>query len=147
MENIEYISPENYKHQADIWYRTYNISREKLNLFHDFLVSLYELIDNTYMGSDIMIDEEDQKSHFNWCWDKIINDFSNERIYFKPRGNYHEYFWNFFLEAYYFTKIENKEVRILEYLYKLFDFNYIKTRSEMDMVTEMYKLLDQNLKK
>ena len=147
MENLEYISPDNYKHQVDIWYRTYNISREKLNLFHDFLISLYELIDETYMGEDVMLIEEDQKNHFNWCWDKVIDNFSKERIYFKSRGNYHEYLWNFFLEAYYFTKIDNKPVKISEYFYKLFDFNYIKTRSELDMVTEIYKLLEQNLKK
>jgi len=147
MENFEYTSPEKYKHQVDIWYRTYNISREKLNLFHDFLVSLYELIDETYMGNDIMIDENDQINHFNWCWNKLISNFSKEKIFFKPKGECYEYLWNFFLEAYYLTKLENKPVKIIEYFYKLFDFNYIKTTSELDMVTEFYKLLDQNLKK
>ena len=144
---IDYISPENYKHQLDIWYKAYNISREKTELFHDFIVSLYDLIDRTYMGVDLMIDEIDQKNHFNWCWDKIIENFNNEKIFFKSRGNYHEYFWNFFFEAYYITKIENKTNRIRDYFSKLFDFSYIKTRSELDMVTEIYKLLEQNLKK
>lgn len=147
MENLEFISPDSYKHRADVWYRTYNISREKLILFHDFLISLYDLVDSTYMGSDVMVIEEDQKNHFNWCWDKTIDNFSKEKIFFKPRSNLYEYFWNLFLEAYYLTKIDNKPVKIVEYFYKLFDINYFKTNSELDIVTEIYKLFDQNLKK
>lgn len=138
---------ENYRYQIEIWYRAYNISREKMELFHDFLVSLYDLIDTTYLGSDVLSDENEIKGHFNWCWNNIIENFNKEKIYFKERGNYYEYFWNFFLEAFYFNKIDNKEIRIVEYFNKLFDFDYIKTKSELDMLTEIYKLMDQNLKR
>lgn len=151
MENresyLEFVSSDNYKHQIDIWYKAYNISREKIELFHDFLISLYNLVDNTYLGSDVVELEEDQKNHFTWCWDKTIDNFLKEKIYFKNRGAYYEYFWNFFLEAYYFQKLEDKTVRINEYFTKLFNFKYRKTRSELDMLTEIYKLFDQNLKK
>ncbi len=146
-EFVDLSSFENYKYQIEIWYKAYNISREKMQLFHDFLFSLYDLIEKTYLGSDVVITEDQIKGHFNWCWDKIIKDFSKERIYFKERGNYHEYFWNFFLEAFYFNKIENKEIRIEEYLNKLFNFDHIKTRSELDMVKDVYRIMDQNLKK
>jgi hypothetical protein len=151
MENkknfIDLTSYENYKYQIEIWYRAYNISREKMELFHDFLISLYELIENTYLGSDVLLNENDIKGHFKWCWDKTIEDFNKEKIYFKNRGTCHEYFWNFFLEAFYFNKMENKKIRIDEYINKLFDISYIKNRSELDVVTEIYRLLDQNLKK
>jgi hypothetical protein len=151
MENkesyLEFVSSESYKHQIDIWYRAYNISREKIELFHDFLISLYDLLSETYLGNDVIETEEDQKNHFIWCWDKTIESFNKEKIYFKERGNFFEYFWNFFLEAYYYQQIDNKPVRITEYFDKLFKFKYRKTRSELDMLTEIYKLFDQNLKK
>ena len=146
MKKIENI-PITYKHQIDIWHRTHNISREKLELFHDFLISLYELVDQTYLGPDVMIDDDDIKKHFDWCWDKILDNFSKEKILFKPRGNCYEYFWNFFLDAYYINNIENKPVKILNYINSLFDFKTIKTRSELDIIVEVYKLFDQNLKK
>lgn len=146
-EFVEFVSPENYKKQIEVWYRAYNISREKTELFHDFLISMHDLVDSTFLGGDVTEAEQDQKNHFNWCWDKTISNFEKEKIYFKSRGNYHEYFWNFFLEAYYLPKLENKPVRIRDYFLKLFDFNFIKTRSELDMVMEIYKLLEQNLKK
>ena len=151
MENkegsLEFVSLENYKQQIDIWYRAYNISRERIELFHDFLASLYELVDQTYLGPELFDIEENQKNHFTWCWDKTIENFSKEKIHFKEKGNHYEYLWNFFLEAYYYNQLDGVKVRIKEYFIILFDFNYRKTRSELDMLTEIYKIFEQNLKK
>ena len=144
---LEFITSENYKHQIDIWYKAYNISRERIELFYDFINSIYLLIDETYLGPDVIESEEDQKNHFTWCWDKTIENFSKEKIYFKERGTHYQYFWNFFLEAYYFVQVDGEESKISEYFYKLFYFKYRKSRSELDMLTEIYKLLEQNLKK
>jgi hypothetical protein len=105
------------------------------------------LIDETYLGPDVLYNETDQRNHFSWCWNKTIENFNREKIYFKDKGNHYEYFWNFFFEAYYLTKLDGKQTRIGEYFYKLFDFSYKKSRSELDVLTEVYKLLEQNLKK
>ena len=151
MENregyLEFITSENYKNQIDIWYKAYNISRERIELFYDFIYSFHSLIDETYLGNDVIQTEEDQKNHFTWCWDKTIDSFNKEKIFFKERGQHYQYFWNFFLEAYYFVQLDNESSKISEYFYKLFDFKYKKSRSELDMLTEIYKLLEQNLKK
>jgi hypothetical protein len=151
MENkesyLDFVSSENYKQQIDVWYRAYNISREKTELFYDFLISLHDLIDETYLGADVLMTTEDQINHFTWCWDKTIESFNREKISFKERGNAYKYLWNFYSEAYYYTKNSESIIRIPEYFYILFDFVHKKTRSELDMLTELYKLLDQNLKK
>jgi hypothetical protein len=151
MENkesyLEFITSESYRNQIEIWYKTYNISWEKTELFYDFLRSLYDLIEKTYLGTDVMFDETHQKSHFTWCWNKTIENFEKEKILFKTYGSHYDYFLNFFLEAYYNPKINDHIIKISEYFYKLFDFSYKKTRSELDILSEVYKLLDQNLKK
>jgi hypothetical protein len=99
------------------------------------------------LGEDVIKTEDIQRNHFTWCWDKTIENFNKEKIYFKERGNHYEYFWNFFLEAYYYMQLDGNQVRIYEYFYKLFDFKHKKSRSELDILTEIYKLLDLNLKK
>jgi hypothetical protein len=136
-----------YKNQIDIWYRTYNINRDKIILYRDFLTSLYNIVDETFLGIDVLHNEDDQKNHFNWCWNQVIVNFSKEKIYFKDKGIHYEYFWNFFFEAYYLSNLFEKEHNITGYIYKLFDFRYIKSSSELDILAEVYKLLDQNLKK
>ena len=150
MENkesyLEFVSSESYKHQLDIWYRAYNICHEKTILYYDFLVSLYDLVEETYLGDDVIKTEREQREHFTWCWSKVIDDFSKEKIFFKEIGPHFEYFWNFFLEAYYYTKMDGGNIKIKEYFYRVFDFKHRKTRSELDILTEIYKLLNQNLK-
>jgi hypothetical protein len=144
---IEFLTSESYKNQAEIWYKAYNITREKTELYYDFLISLLDLIEETFLGSDVMQSEQDIKNHFTWCFDKVVDNFKKESIEFKDRGNHFEYLWLFFQEAFYETHIDGDIIRIREYFYKLFDFNYKKTRSELDMLTDLYKLFEQNLKK
>jgi len=145
-ENLDDISLENFKHQFDVWCRTYNISREKIELFHDFLISLHDLIDSSYLGPNF-IQDENEKIHFSWCWDKTINNFAKERIFFKERGTHYDYFWVFFIESFYITNVKGNETKINNYFNILFNLNNIKTRSELDVLLEIYKIFEQNLKK
>ncbi len=43
--------------------------------------------------------------------------------------------------------MEDNIIRIKDYFYVLFSFKHRKSRSELDMLSEIYKLLEQNLKK
>lgn len=142
---LEFIASENFRNQAEVWYKAYNIVREKTELFHDFVISLYDAIDETYLGPDVITTEVEQKQHFEWCWKKVINNFEKESIYFKETGQHYSYMWNFFNEAYYMN--DNTQNRIQEYFRRLFQFDYKKTRSELDMLTEIYKILDSCIKK
>ena len=144
---LEFITSESYKQQIDIWYKAHNITTEKIELFYDLLITLFVLIDDTYLGSDVMESEYDQKNHFKWCWNKVIGNFEKENIHFKEKGTHYEYFWNFFLEAFYLVKLEDGPIKIIDYFYMLFNFNHKKSRSELDMLTEIYKMMEQNLKK
>ena len=139
------LNKQDYGYQAEVWYRAYGITTEKIELFHDFVYSVYKLVDTTYLGPDAVIGEEDQRNHFTWCWDKTIDDLTKEKINLSKRGLHYEYFWEFFLESYYFLKMDEEEIMIEDYLYKLFNYNHKKTRSELGVLTEIYKLLDKNL--
>jgi hypothetical protein len=142
---LEFIASENFRNQAEVWYKAYNIIHEKTELFYDFVISLYDVIDETYLGPDVVITEAQQKQHFEWCWKKVLHTFEKESIYFRESGQHHDYMWNFFNEAYYMN--DTTQNRIREYFTKLFKFDYRKTRSELDMLTEIYKILESNIKK
>lgn len=135
------------KEELDFWFRYNNISREKITLFYDFIVSLDDLIESTYLGPEVLNDEDSYKGHFNWCWKKTIENFSKERIFFKDNGSHFEYLWNFYKEAYYVQKIEDKEILIHEYYYKIFDLNHVKSEFELEILLTIYKIFEQNLKK
>lgn len=143
----EYLTFEEYKDQIEIWYKTHNIIREYSELYCDFLSSLLKLIDETYLGSDILTSEGDILNHFNWCFNKTISNFEKERIYFATKGSHYEYLWLFFYNGYYKCEVGEKCRLLLEYFDLLFNFGKIKTPTEIESFTEIYKILDKNLKK
>ena len=94
-----------------------------------------------------MVGEEDTKNHFLWCINEIVSNFEEEKIYFRRDGFYVEYLWAFFRETFYLNDNEDKLKRIRTYLYNLFIFDYNKTKTDLEMLTEFYTILNQNLKK
>jgi hypothetical protein len=142
----EHLTSATYKEQIDVWYRSNNIVREKSELYYDFLSTLLNLIDETYLGSDVIQTEDDMNNHFNWCFNKIISNFEQERIYFITKGFY-EYLWVFFHKGYYTCAKKDKYQILSEHFRTLFNFNQIKSPIELESFINFYKILDQNLKK
>jgi hypothetical protein len=143
----EHLTSETYKEQIEVWYKTHNIIREKAELYYDFLFSLLDIVDETYLGSDVIKSDEDMINHFNWCFNKVISNFEQERIYFNNKDTHYDYLWVFFYKAYYTCPTENKMEILSEYFKVLFNFNRIKTPPELESFTDLYKIFDQNLKK
>jgi len=144
IEFYRYVSEPVSQKDLDIWFKANNIVQEKSELFFYFIKSLYLLVDKTYLGSDVIKDEE-SKNHFNWCWTKVINNLEKEGIKFNIQGEHLDYFWNFFLESFYNNDNTLVIDKVDKFFSTLFVINDPKTKSELDIYTELYKTLDNNL--
>ena len=90
MENFfNYVTKTVNPEEVDIWFRVNNIYPEKLELFSDFTHSLNMIIIETYLGEEensyetkINLTDDDNKKHFDWCWNKVIENFKKENIIF-----------------------------------------------------------------
>jgi hypothetical protein len=133
--------------QIDIWYKANNIIHEKTELFHDFVFSIFTLMHSTYMGDDVTEKDADKINHFNWCWNRTIDNFEKEKISFERIGTHYDFFWQFFSDAFYYE--ENKEdiSKIEQFFSSIFNLTTKKTKSELDMLGDMYKLLEKSIKK
>tara|TARA_R110000803_G_scaffold30543_4_gene68800 strand:+ start:649 stop:1131 length:483 start_codon:yes stop_codon:yes gene_type:complete len=141
------------KSDVDLWFRAHNIQREYSELFEDFCFSLLNLIEETYLGENysegretkITMSDEEKKEHFEWCWVKTITDFEKENIIFKFKDNDYDYFETFFFEVFY----EQKDVEVREsirpFLKQLFDTDRTFSKSDLEMYTDMYKVLERSL--
>lgn len=137
-----------------VWFEANNIIYEKLELFSDFSLSLYELIRKTYLGeSDVPVDtkitlsDEDNQKHFEWCWKRTLDNFEKEGIKFSSRGEHYDYFKSFFFEVFYNQKEEYLKNSVGEFFDDLFNMEKGFTKSDLDMVSTMYKFLDKSIKK
>ena len=153
MENFfNYISKPVPNEDVDVWFRINNIVFEKLELFSDFANSLNLLIVETYLGetklsseTKISLTQEDKEKHFEWCFNKVVDNFRKEQIQFNHKGEHFDYFKTFFDEIFYNQKEEKVRYSVKEFFSDLFDVNKPFTKSDLDMIGIIYKILDRNL--
>ena len=139
---------------VDTWFRANNILPEKMELFSDFSISLYGLMVTTYLGMDndanetkINITDDDNENHFQWCWNKTIENFKRENINFEISGEHYTYYLNFFKDVFYNEKQVQMKESIGEFFKELFDVNIPFTKSDLDMILGIYRLMEKGLKK
>jgi hypothetical protein len=137
---------------VDIWFRINNIIPEKMDLYYDFTFSLYYLIVETYLGDDesgsetkINMTDDDKRNHFQWCWKKTIENFNKEGIIFNHDGEHLDYFMDFFMEIFYNQKEDKIKKSIGTFFSDVFDRRKPFTKSDLDMISSIYKSLDKNM--
>ena len=155
MENFfNYLSKPIPSDEVDLWFKINNMIPEKLELFYDFSQSLNLLISETYLGgfgntneTNITLSEDDKYKHFEWCFTKIISNYEKEGIFFEDKGNHFNYFRNFFMEIFYNQKEEKVRSSVKNFFNELFKISKTFTKSDLDMILVIYKVMNENLKK
>lgn len=147
LEFLNYIYEPMSKENIEFVYKLNNINYEKCELFNDFVQSLLVLIFDTYMG-DEYTDTTQQINHFKWCWKKNIADFKKEGIKIGDTKTY-DYFLDIMFDLYYPSikgeqnpDLHNNIMKLWSYM---FEYNFVKSKVDMDTVVTLYKLLDQSL--
>ena len=136
--------------EVDIWFNVNNMNYEKIELYGDIFKSLNFVITDTYLGQDgletkIIMSDEDNLSHFTWCWNKVIEDFKKENIEIKHKGGHKDYLESFFLDSFYNQKENNIKTVIPHFINEVFDVEKPFSKSDLDILTELYKLMEKNI--
>lgn len=138
---------------VDLWMRANNIQREYSELFEDFCFSLLNLIEQTYLGDNydegketrISMNHEEKVGHFQWCWITTLSNFEKENIRFTFKDDDYDYFETFFFEVYYEQKDKGVRQSIRPFFKQLFDMDRTFTKSDIEMYTDIYKVLERSL--
>jgi hypothetical protein len=153
MDNfLNYITKNLDPEQVDIWFRVNNIIPEKMYLYYDLSYSLYLLIKTTYLGDEndsvetkVKMDDLDNIKHFDWCWNKTMENFKKENISFEEKGEHYDYFLSLFSEIYYKQTKDNVRNSIDVFFNDLFNRDKPFTQVDLDLIYNIYKTLDKNL--
>jgi hypothetical protein len=132
-----------------IWFNIHNMTYEKIELYGDVFKSLNQIILDTYLGdtifvTKIILTDEDNLSHFEWCWKKTIDNFKKEDIHIKYDGEHKDYFKSFYMDTFYNQNEEKIKDSIPKFLMDIFDVGISYSKSDLDLLTELYKLIEKN---
>jgi hypothetical protein len=137
------------KEELIIWFNVHNMTYEKIELCGDFFKSLNQIIMDTYLGDStsetkISLSYDDNLSHFEWCWNKVIENFKRENIIIKSDGDHKDYFQSFFMDTFYNQTESSLKKSIPKFLNEIFDVGITYSKSDLDLLTELYKLIEKN---
>ena len=137
------------KEELIIWFNIHNMTYEKIELYGDVFKSLNQIILDTYLGdtifvTKIILTDEDNLSHFEWCWKKTIDNFKKEDIHIKYEGEHKDYFKSFYMDTFYNQNEEKIKNSIPKFLMDIFDVGISYSKSDLDLLTELYKLVEKN---
>ena len=138
------------KEDIIVWFNIHNMIYEKIELYGDIFKSLNNTIIDTYLGNDgvetkIILSHEDNVSNFKWCWNKVISEFKKENIFIINEGQHKNYLKEFFMEIYYEQKEKTIKNSILSFLGETFDMDKPFSKSDLELLTELYKLMEKNI--
>jgi hypothetical protein len=109
---------------------------------------------DTYLGDDfsdnketkVGMTSEQKKEHFRWCWTKTIENFNKESIDFRFNDMDAEFFESFFFEVFYNQPDQKVKEQIENFFKQIFDRGTKKTKSDIEIFTDIYKVLERSLK-
>ncbi len=136
-----------------IWFNVHNMIYERIELYGDIFKSLNHTIVDTYMGepqgnsseTKISLSQEDKDLHFEWCWKHVVENFNKENIRIKLDGDHKNYFKSFYMDTFYNQSERSIKESIPVFLQEIFDVSTPFSKSDLDMITEMYKLMEKNI--
>lgn len=153
MENFfSYISKPVDKEEFEFWVDSNDICFIKLELYETLVKSLVDLIYETYLGdsdfneTNINFTKDDINNHFDWCWGRIIDNFTKEGIYFNVNGEHKDFIKEFVMETFYLQSNKDVKTSLNKFFDDIFNLDTLITRSDLDLLTTIYKLLEKNIK-
>lgn len=143
---IEYIGKFLPKEKTKEFLNQHNIKVEMSDLFIDFTITLLTYIYESYLGDDIIYNDDDRYNHFKWAWKKTISQYKKEKIKFKEDGYHKDYFWYFLHENFYVMPDKEKiMVGMKDFFRTVLDVTKDKTMSDIDNLKVIYDVLKENV--
>jgi len=138
------------KDELIIWFNIHNMYYEKIELYGDIFKSLNYTILDTHMGDEfretkIIITQEDNDNHFDWCFKKIVEDFRKENIIIGVDGEHKDYFKSFFNDTFYHQSDKKVRESIQIFLDDLFRVDKDFVKPDLDILTDFYRILQKNV--
>jgi hypothetical protein len=103
-----------------------------------------EVVGSSY-ETKILLTQEDKELHFEWCWNKMIDNFNMENVKISPNGKHKDYLKSFYVDTFYNQSEKSVKNSIPIFLTEIFDIFKPFTKLDLDMITEMYKLMEKNV--
>jgi hypothetical protein len=121
--------------------KAHNVLLERVQLYHEFVTNLCFYLYETYLGSEYMTSPKDIEGHFNWGFNKVVNEFKEEGIDFSSNNYVKDYFKEYFTYNLYGNSTKTVDA-VLEMWTHVFTLRPEKSKNEFEVLLDIYERFD-----
>lgn len=124
----------------------YMIIKDRVEIYKDFTINLLSYIMDFYLDNKTLSADNDIRNHYNWCFNKVCDEFKEEGLDFSNNENLRQYFYDFFYHQFY--KRENQDI-VYTYYEKfwlnIFNIEKQNNKNIMNTMVELYNIFDKSV--
>jgi len=126
------------------------IVKDRVEIYKDFTINLLYYIIDYYLDKKTLSKDEDIRNHFNWCFNKVCDEFKKEDIDFSSNNELKEYFYNFYVNQFYKREPLNNEEELTLVSYEkfwrnIFEIDKQKNKNIINTLIELYNIYDTSI--
>ena len=126
------------------------VIKNRTEKYKKFTLLLLDIISEYYLDKNTLNNDIDIQNHFNWCFLKACDKFSEEGYKFHYNDSLKGYFYSYYYQNIYksikFDTKENITKNLFEEFWKkIFDISTTKDKHIIAILAEIYKLFDKTI--
>lgn len=127
--------------------KKYIIVKDRVEIYKDFAINLLHYIHHYYLDKNTLSDDVDIKNHYNWCFNKVCNEFKEENIDFSANDELREYYYSYYYHRFYKTdNTQDTSVTYYEKFWKsVFEIEKQKNKNVINILIELYNIYDKSI--
>ena len=127
----------------------YIIVKDRVEIYKDFALNLLYTINHYYIDYESINSDEDIRNHFNWCFNRVCDEFLFERIDFTKNNELREYFRAYYYHQFYKAQTNVNQDTSLAYYERfwrtIFEIERQKNKNLINILIEIYTIFDKSI--
>jgi len=127
----------------------YIIVKDRVEIYKDFAINLLNYIIDYYLDKQTLSADEDINNHFNWCYNKVCDEFLQEGLNFGNNELLRKYFYKFYYSQFYKLGKEYSGAASLMFYDKfwreIFEIDQQKNKNVINTLIEIYNIFDTSI--
>jgi len=124
----------------------YIIVKDRVEIYKDFTINLLNYIYDYYLDKETLGDDNDILNHFNWCFNRVCDEFKLEGLNFSKNEPLRQYFQQFFYHQFYKRESNDISLGYYEKFWRsIFQIDGQKNKNVMNTMIELYNIFDTSV--
>ena len=127
--------------------KKYSIVKDRVEIYRDFTLNLLYYIHHYFLDQETLSEDQDIYNHFNWCFNKVCDEFLKEGLDFTNNDELKEYYYSYYYNQFYrATSSQDISLQHFEKFWKnIFEIEKQRNKNLINILIEIYNIYDKSI--